>query len=308
MALVLLGGAGFYIYSEWARNSKANDDLNEIYAKLTELGQQTPAPGNDKVNNIATAKEQDQELRRWIISTAPFFQPIVAIPAGTNVSSKDYAAALSRTLDQMQRAAESAGVTLPPKYGFSFEAQRSLVRFAPGSLDALAAQLGEVKAITDVLYASRVNAIDSIQRVRVSDDDAQGAQADYLDEHPTTNDLAIITPYVVTFRCFTTELARVLDGFKKTSSTFIVKTMNVVPASTAGTAVPGMSAEGMPGAAMAMRMNAENPYAPPVGYGVAAAAANPQTVASKGGLQPLLKEQLLRVVIEVGQVKLVPKS
>ena len=32
-------------------------------------------------------------------------------------------------------------------------------------------QLGEVKAISEVLFAARVNALDGIQRVRVSDDD-----------------------------------------------------------------------------------------------------------------------------------------
>ena len=38
----------------------------------------------------------------------------------------------------------------------------------------------------------------------------RGLQSDYIDKSPITNDLAIITPYVVTFQCFTPELARVL--------------------------------------------------------------------------------------------------
>ena len=59
-------------------------------------------------------------------------------------------------------------MTLPPKYDFSFTAQRSLVKFASGSLGPLATQLGEVKAITEVLLAARINALDGIQRVRVS--------------------------------------------------------------------------------------------------------------------------------------------
>jgi hypothetical protein len=34
-----------------------------------------------------------------------------------------------------------------------------------------------------------------------------------MDEQPVNNDLAVITPYVVTFRGFTPELASVLGGF-----------------------------------------------------------------------------------------------
>ena len=72
--------------------------------------------------------------------------------------------------------AADASVTLPPQYGFSFEAERTLVKFAPGSLDALAQQLGEVKKICEILYAARINSLDGVRRVRVSNDDASGPQ------------------------------------------------------------------------------------------------------------------------------------
>ena len=306
VSLALLGGAGFYIYSEWARNAAANDKLTEIYSSLASVAQQQPGPGLNNTNT-QIAKEQDADLRAWINSSATYFQPIASIPSGSNISSEAYAAALSRTVDQMQHAAESAGIALPPKYGFSFEAQRSLVKFAPGSLDLLAQQLGEVKAITDVLFPTRINALDSIQRVRVSDDDTLGSAADYLDDHPVTNELATITPYVVTFRCFTPELARVLSGIAKGSNTFIIKTINVLPSGAAGTLptdMAGMGAEGgmPPGRMPLMRMPGEN-YG-----GYAPQPAAPQPLVGRGGFQTLLKEQLLRVVVEVRLVKLLPKS
>lgn len=307
VSLLLLGGAGYYIWSESARNAKAGDDLNEVYSKLDSLAKQEPKPGNDKVNNTAIAKEQEQQLRDWLNSASAYFQPIPGIPPGTNVSSKDYGTALSRTVDQMLHAADSAGITLPPKYGFSFEAQRQRMTFAPGSVDLLAQQLGEVKALTDILFATRINALDSIQRVRVSEDDALGSPTDYLDQQPLTNDLAIITPYVVTFRCFTPELARVLVGFSKGSNTLIVKSVNVLPAGASGTTPLGMS-DG--GAMPPMRIQGEGGLPGyPAGYfpgGAQSVAAVPAP--GKGGLQALLKEQLLRVVIEVDLVKLLPKS
>jgi hypothetical protein len=301
VSLVLLGGAGYYIWSESARNTKASEDLTAVYETLDKLAKQEPKPGNDKVNNTAIAKEQEQQLRDWITSSAGYFKPVAGIPPGTNISSKDFGLALSRTVVSMQVAADGAGITVPPKYGFSFEAQRARMTFAAGSVDLLAQQLGEVKTLTDILFATRINALDSIQRVRVSEDDLQGSAADYLDQPPLTNELAIITPYVVTFRCFTPELARVLAAISKGSTTLIVKTINVARADAAGTLPVGALGDPY---APALR----NPEGYPPGYnpGVVPAAAPPVT--GKGGLQTALKEQLLRVVIEVDLVKLLPKS
>ena len=132
-------------------------------------------------------------------------------------------------------------MTLPPKYNFSFEAQRSLVKFAPGSLGALAAQFGEVKTISEILFAAQVNSLDGIQRVRVSDDDANGPQADYFDGHSVTNNLAVLTPYQITFRSFSPEIAQVLAGFASSPHGFIVKSINVQPAGAAAAIVAGDS-------------------------------------------------------------------
>ena len=55
----------------------------------------------------------------------------------------------------------------------------TIAKFAPGSLHPLAVQLGEVKTISEILFAARVNSLDGIQRNRVSDDDTAGPQTDY---------------------------------------------------------------------------------------------------------------------------------
>jgi hypothetical protein len=185
-------------------------------------------------------------------------------------------------IDQLQHEADGASVALPPQYNFSFKAQRDLVRFAPGSLEQLAGQLGEVKTIAEVLYAARVNALDGIQRVRVSDDDASGPQADYLDDHSTTNNLAVLTPYQITFRSFSPEIGAVLAGFASSPHGFIVKGINVQLAGAAGTMSP-------------------NPVGPALAPGAPPAP-------GRGGLQAMLNEQLLRVTLVVEVVKLLPKK
>jgi len=160
IALLLLGAAGYYNYRSWDHNSTAFDRLNEIYGTLKQLADQKPSPGNAKIDNIKAAKEQEREVRDWIDQAANYFKPIAPIPAAMEVTSEEFAADLRRTIDQLQHEADAASVQLPPKYGFSFEAQRMIVKFAPGSLAPLAVQLGEVKTISEVFFAARVNALD----------------------------------------------------------------------------------------------------------------------------------------------------
>jgi hypothetical protein len=300
VALGLLGTGGFYIYKGWVRNSEAAEKLNEIYGTLKSLQGQTPTPGNDKIDNTKTAKEQHRHVRSWIDAAGKYFQPIPAIPA-QNCTSEAFARELRRTIDTLQHEADSAGVMLPPKYDFSFSAQRPLVRFAPGSLELLAIQLGEVKAIAETVFSARANTLDGIQRVRVSEDDLAGPAGDYIDNHAITNDLAVITPYVVTFRCFTPELARVISAFSMASNTFLIKAVNVQPAGTSG--APSDFQIGTPvgftprqmADPLAQSLQPAQPVQPV------------QPVVGKGGLQTVLKEQLLRVTLEVGIVKLLPK-
>jgi hypothetical protein len=279
IALLLLGAAGFYDYTSWSHNAEKFDQLNEIYGKLSELNSQKPAPGNGKVDNIKSAKDQEGEVRDWINRTGDFFKPITPIPDSPEVTSEDFAAQLRRTIDQLQREAETASVLLPPKYGFSFEAQRSIVKFAPGSLQSLAVQLGEVKTISEILFASRVNSLDSIQRSHVSDDDTAGPQADYINDISVTNNLAVLTPYTVTFRGFSAELASVLGGFATSPHGFIVKGISVQPAGAAG-----------------MADNSAPPNMPP------------PVVIKRGGLPTALNEQLLRITLQIEIVKPLPKK
>jgi hypothetical protein len=284
LAIGLLGAAGYYNYKGWSHNKAAFDELNGIYKTLRDLTGNKLSPGNDKVDNIAAAREQERQIRDWIRQAGDYFQPIAPIPnTGNNaVSSEAFAAALRRTIDVLQREADTASVTLPPQYNFSFKAQRDLVKFSPGSLGSLAAQFGEVKTISEILFAARVNSLDGIQRVRVSDDDANGPQADYFDDHSVTNNLAVLTPYQITFRSFSPEIAQVLGGFASSPHGFIVKSISVQAAGTLAATSPDATA----------------PSPTPV----------PTVTPGRGGLQTVLNEQLLRVTLVVEVVKLLPKK
>src|SRR5204862_6259930 len=109
------------------------------------------------------------------------------------------------------------------------------VSFAAGSLVPLSVQLGEVKTICDVLFQAKVNSLDSLRRESISADDANSTQGqtDYISRHSVTNELAVLSPYEITFRGFSSELAAVLAGFASSPRGLIVKTINVEPAPTA---------------------------------------------------------------------------
>ncbi|HXR03633.1 MAG TPA: Amuc_1100 family pilus-like protein [Verrucomicrobiae bacterium] len=299
LALILLGAAGFYDFTSWKRNSTALDRLTEVYNMLKELKNHQPSPGNDKINNIETAKQQEAQLHDWIRQARTYFQPIAPIPNPTNgpISDPLFGDALHRTINQLQREATNANVSLPLQYTFSFQALWDRVKFAPGSLGPLATQLGEVKAISEILFAAGVNQLDGIQRMRVSDDDVNGPQTDYLVDSAVTNDLAVTTPYMITFRAFSPEIAQVLAGFASSPHGFIVKNINVQPAG-AALMEPGFAMGGRPGMGMGVPPNMGVPPPTPV----------PGTMPGRGGLQTVLQEQLLQATIEVEIVKLLPKN
>jgi len=81
--------------------------------------------------------------------------------------------------------------------------------FDPASLDKLAVQLGEVKVLSEILFDAKVNYLDSIRRESVSTNDNNAA--DYYPRKTVTTPLADMSPYELTFRCFSTELAQVLS-------------------------------------------------------------------------------------------------
>src|ERR1700733_7707147 len=115
ISLLLLIAAGVYYWRSYSHNSAAFSQLSETVQTLRDLASQRPSPGNSKIDNTATAREQEQELREWIKQAEANFQPIATIPEG-EVSSRTFAAALREVVNQLQHEADAAKVKLPPQY------------------------------------------------------------------------------------------------------------------------------------------------------------------------------------------------
>ncbi len=312
VALGLMGVAGFYNFTGWKHNADEREQLNPAYEELKRLNTLNPHPGGGKVDNIKLAREQQKELQAFIAKVARHFARIAAIPDSPKVSGKEFSSALQQTIDQLQREATNNSVMLPPKYKFSFEAHLGRVQFAAGSLAPLAGQLGEVKTIASILNLAKINSLDGIRRERVSVDDAAGSPTDYLELKSTTNELAVITPYEVTFRCFTPELASVLSGLAASPHGLLVKSINVEPAAVtmvsetlAATVAPIYRAA----PPMSMRPGS---FEDPRRYGgtapVVAASPVAKPTVAKPTVQTLVKERQLKVTLLIHVVKLLPQK
>ncbi len=333
VALALMGLAGWYLYSKWQLNNEILTKLDEQYAELKRLNQQNPHPGSGQVDNIKAAKDQQQQLRAFIQKAREYFQacPPIPVPESGKLTSQEFSSALSRTIDQMQRDAAKASVALPPKdssgqtYSFSFTAQRERLAYAPGSLEPLSRQLAEVKAICGVLCQAKINSLDYIRRERVSEDDQKAASTDYLSEKSVTNELAVLSPYEVSFRSFSPELAAVLAGFAAAPCGLMVKTINVEsapaapvveepPAIANTTYVPPpqpISAPDRPVSAAdryaqryGFRPGSRGPRPPPPQAQQPAYVPPPVAPANRGGLPLALDEKQLKVTLMLNAVKL----
>ena len=300
-ALALMGCAGWYLYSQWNHNQKTQQTLDETYAQIDQLIQHDPtkSPGTPggKVDNIKNADEQIKQLREISLKVRERFTRIPPIPNAANVTGVQFATTLPGVIAQLEKAAAAASVNLPPQYSFSFQAQLPLPKFAPGSLGPLSVQLGEVKAICDVLFAAKINFLDSIRRERVSADDEAGTQADYLEEKSVTSATSVLTPYEVTFRCFGSELTSVLAGFARSPYCFLVRSVDVEPATEVAVGVGEQPTGAAP------------PYRGMRGGGGGATTPPPTTTAgmNKGGLPIFLDEKQIKVTMMLEIVKLNPK-
>jgi hypothetical protein len=141
-----------------------------------------------------------------------------------------------------------------------------------------------------------------------------------------TNNLAVLTPYQITFRSFSPEVGEVLAGFASSPHGFIVKSINVQPAGAAAATAPETAATETAVPMLAATETAEpmlaQPYlppglrarpaippaAPPAAPPITLPATLPTRVPGRGGLQTVLNEQLLRVTLVVEVVKLLPKK
>lgn len=304
VSLALIGGSGFYFYSRISSEKEAESQLAQVQGSLQEYQNKTPSATKA---NFEAAQQVQKQLIEFKAKAEKFF-PVL----NTNKSARvdDFGGYLLSSLYNLQREAQKASTVLPTNFGFSFTAQRELLQFDTPKIPLLVMQVEDVRALCAVLYQAKVYEIMQVRRAMTATQDtiAQPTQPqDYLSKRAViTNDLvnAVISPYEITFKCSTIEMASVLEGLAHSSNGFIVKSVRVDPAEAAGQDADAsnpsasISSAGVQ-AAMAARYGRR-------GRGGAGAFAPAAGVAApvKKGPGIVLKEKPLEVAIMVDAVKL----
>jgi hypothetical protein len=264
-----------------------------------------PGPGNETVDNIKAAKEQTDQVKQRVAQMEKFFTPVKGIPDTNKFSERAIAFAVRETVGQLRKAAQDKGVVIPtmnPEFAFSFSLQMGKTTTEPTAAEALSKELGEVKTICDVLFNARILQLDSVQRERTPDDanlQQTPLQPDYEDSASLTSGNTVITPYQVSFLCFTPQLGAVLASFANQSHTIVVKTLSIQPADQVpgGGGYGGYVGGGAPGG--------YGGYPPP-GGGYGENPAMQPGVARAGGLATMIDEKKLRVNMLVDFIKINP--
>lgn len=280
VAVGLLVFAIMNLLDKSGQNQAVRTELDDQWAQLENFYSLSPFPG---ASNIAAVLDDQKKLGEFINASRKVFQPI---PPARFSGEQGFKTELDKAIFQINAAAKSKGVFTPTNYYYSFQAQKTLIRFAAGSLDPMARQLAEIQAMCKVLFDAEIVRLEAVQRARVSDDDGAAATgttfSDIIPEPIVNTPFATIAPYRVTFTCFSANLAQVVDGFVNSPHGFIIKTIEVAPSTLDFNVQPGTEpADGTapaPPAAPEMATPAMDPNAPAPPVRV------PQFRTRKGGL------------------------
>ena len=223
VGIILIGGAGYFVYTAIGANSEAQTNYASALSDLTTLQQKKPFRDDD---NIKLAKEDSQRVAQLAKEMGNAF---VNFPPPPQVDPQEFIACLNSNLIFFRTEATNANVQLvAPDYTFSFSAEASTLSFPGGtSFGPWLQQLEEISAIVDILCAAKINSLDALQRAPVAGEDPAGA--DYVQSAISSNQVAVISPYKISFRGFSEEIANVLKGFAESPHCFLIKDLQVSP-------------------------------------------------------------------------------
>lgn len=241
IALVLLGVAGWFLYSNIQRDNEIQEGSDGLQQQLSEAQRLSSLPASVTQENIEEAKKQQKALKDFRGQLRDLFAPA---PVFDKMDDRAFSSYLLKALRDLSTAASNANVILPDKFKFTFTAQTVQSQFPAESIDLWTKQLADIKSICDALYQSKINALDAIQRVPVAAMD--NSPGEFLTATIMTNQAGTtFSPYFISFRSFSGDLAAVLERFSRSTNCIIVKSINVTP-STVPLPAPTVSAPGAP--------------------------------------------------------------
>ena len=309
-AIVLMGAGVWYLLGTKNEADAVDADLQ---AKNSQLDTLVKRPVFPDAPNIQRTKEEEVRVANFIQDARKKFKE-VAKPEGLDTAS--FKSQLEAAIMELIKDAERSGVKLPDKgtstsYSFSFDEQRKQLQLPAASLAPLTVQLGDMQAISRILFDAKIPSLVSLKRAAVGTNETAGT-AGLLTKKLTTNSTigSVTYPYEVVFQGFSSELANVLNGFVDSPEAFIVKTINVERGTLEMVSTPtvAVTAAPAPGGNNPYRMDPAlarryglGPRATPQ---QAEAAVAPAPVNRPG--EVVLEEKPLRITMGLELVKLLP--
>lgn len=224
LAVLLLVGGTYYWWSRMQLNKDLDGKLEEQQTNLKRLYSLEIFPNT---KNIDLARKELGRVQAFVNNAQKYFPPTQV----SNVNNQSYKILLENTIADLRRAALTNGVELPTNYNFSFEAQIQPLNFEPDSLRPLSQQLKEIQIIANALFSARIDSLQQVRRVRVSQYDAQNS-AEYLTQGFTTNEVTqmAVWPYEFVFNAFSQQLAEGIGNVIRVPMGVIVKSISLEPA------------------------------------------------------------------------------
>lgn len=309
VAMLSLGGAVYYVLQAGTARDEARAALEQKNAELDALVKREVYPNKA---NIDAAKKEQETVAKFIREARTRFGLLEDVKSLDNGTFKSL---LESTIGQLEREASQAGVKLPSdKYSFTFTEQRKQLQLASSSLPAFSRELSDIENICGILFGAKIHSLIGLKRYGVGTNEGFANPDVIPGKKPATNDLvgASIYGYEATFQCFSSELGDVVEGFVKSPNCYLVKTLNVEPASANSADSTGLTGNPMPfgggmggmDPALASRygLGARSRYGPAQPQLPAAPAAAPKAN------EPALEEKPLKVTLGLEVIKLAPPA
>lgn len=290
VGLILLVGAGCFFYGNWSANRKAVEEFKRAQGELKALQNKKPFPSKEAIQR---ARDAQKEVLGILGQFKDAFESAQETPS---LDEKTFKSFVSGTLAQLQTSAVNSGVNLPQSdYAFSFSGLITKLNFPTNSIGSWVMELHDVKSVCTVVFNAKVNTLESIRRAPVSTDEAAGGAGDFLPLNIVISENIVCAPYEVVVRGYSREIADVMNGFLRSTDCFIIKNIDIGPASGAA----GIAAAQTGGASVDANMPSRRRGGrSEVGASGANAALNPQAPVT------LVSEGILRVVIWLEIVKI----
>lgn len=216
--------AYLFFWGDLSNNKEVNKAFHDDAERYKLAQGKTPYPSAENLksvtNDLGEVKALVEEFRKKF---SPFPKP-------PEKDVRGFSSYLEDTILELKEQASNASVGLSADVAFGFTDLRGKLRLQPEYVPLWMQQLSEIKVLCGILYDAKINSVESFRRVPVATNDLFSTPTDTFAANLTNTAMATFTPYKVEFRCFTPELAAVMEGLARSSNCFIVKNVVVKPA------------------------------------------------------------------------------